>query len=107
MVRHLPCRRARAYSWSRGSPGDTDGDAGEWLCFIERRVGLFRRLRGERKDDVAAIVPNTIHHVLSNAGHVSDIRWHFKSDFDALDEKQWAPEPDSAAGDDGRRGSAR
>jgi hypothetical protein len=75
-------------------PGDTENDPGEWLCFIERRVGLLGRLRGERKEDMSASLPKAIDDVLKSADHVRDVRWHFKSDFDALDEAAWANEPD-------------
>jgi hypothetical protein len=74
-------------------PDDTEGVAGEWLCFIERRVGILQRLRGVRKEDVAEKLPSAVHDVLSNTAYIRDIRWHVKTDFDALNEERWAEEP--------------
>lgn len=78
-------------------PADTEVDPGEWLCFVERRVGLLERLRGRRKEHVVDTIPlRTVQEALRSADHVRDVRWHFKGDFDALNEDRWAGEPNEA-----------
>jgi hypothetical protein len=57
---------------------------GYWMGELERQRGLIASLFGARKRGIQPDAANAIHSVLASAEGVSEVRWHFQKDFDAL-----------------------
>ena len=69
-----------------------------WIAWVERSVGLIATMFGRRTRGVSLDPLIAIHHVLSDAARVRDVRWHRSREFKAGDESNWAPTPGDAPG---------
>jgi len=57
---------------------------GYWMGWLERQRGPIASLFGLRKRGIQPNAAHAIHSVLTSAEGVSEVRWHFQKDFDAL-----------------------
>lgn len=62
-------------------PADGD-DPAAWVAWVERNAGFFASIFGQRDKNVGAAGPKQIHKALSSCPEITNIRWHFKKDFD-------------------------
>jgi hypothetical protein len=56
-------------------PGE-DGQAGDWICTIERGAGFLASIFGARKRDIPLEAAEAIHAVLSSAPQITGARWY-------------------------------
>jgi hypothetical protein len=56
---------------------------GEWIGWVERRVGFLASLLGARQRGIAPEAAQAIHAALSDAPEISGIQWHRPADFQA------------------------
>jgi hypothetical protein len=66
---------------------------GYWLGWLERQRGLLPSLFGARRRGIQPVAVRVIHSILSSSEDISDVRWHFQKDFDALREDLGASTP--------------
>jgi hypothetical protein len=58
----------------------------DWVGWLERRRTILEWLFGMQKKAVQRDALFLIHSVLSSSELIFDVRWHYKEDFDALNE---------------------
>ena len=58
----------------------------DWVGWLERRRTILEWLFGVQNKAVQRNALLLIHSVLSSSELISDVRWHYKEDFDALNE---------------------
>jgi len=58
-----------------------------WIGWIERACGFWGSLVGGRHRKLSPKAAVEIHNILSTFPQITDLRWHYKSDFDRGDEK--------------------
>ncbi len=71
-----------------------DGDeAGFWIGWLERKVGLVASLLGGRRRGIKTAAAETIHAELAGSSQISHVRWHYEDDFRAGREGLGAASP--------------
>jgi hypothetical protein len=70
-------------------------DPAVWVAWVERSVGFFASIFGARDKNVGADGPRAIHQALASCPDITNIRWHFKKDFDSGKEEVGAEAPES------------
>ena len=73
-------------------PYELDGELG-WLCFVESRSPLYKKLVGATDASEQQRVCAAVHSVLASAPEIRDIRWHTKDNFTKGNEADWKPQP--------------
>jgi hypothetical protein len=71
-------------------PGD-DGQLGDWMCTLERSVGVLGSLLGARKRGVQADALEALHNVLSTAPQIFNLRWFTDQDYRTEENGQTTP----------------
>ena len=66
---------------------------GYWMGWLERQRGFIASLVGARKRGIQPDSASVIHSVLNSTEDISDVRWYFRKDFDALREDMGTPTP--------------
>lgn len=67
-------------------PGD-EQDPPVWVGWVERSTGFVAALFGARDKGIEVTATRQIHQVLTRSSEVSNVRWHFKKDFDRGNEE--------------------
>jgi hypothetical protein len=73
-------------------PGETNGD-GQWIAWLERKLGFVKSLLGRRKHHIGADAACLLQSVLSSSPKIGNVRWHHQRDFDLGHEDEARPEP--------------
>jgi hypothetical protein len=73
-------------------PGE-DSEKGVWICMLERNRGFIASILGGRNREIHPEAAQIIHEILSKAPQISDVKWHFKDEFDSLREDLGTPSP--------------
>ena len=66
---------------------------GYWIGWLERARSLIGNLVGLHKKGIEPEAASLIYTILSSSADISDVRWHFQKDFDALREDLGVPSP--------------
>ena len=66
---------------------------GYWMGWIERQRGILGSLMGLRKKGIEGEAATLVHTILLSSSDISDVRWHFEKDFDALRENLGSASP--------------
>jgi hypothetical protein len=53
-----------------------------WLLICEPRVSMFQRLFAGSASDAAALAVAAIHDILQRDGRFSNVRWHFRQEYE-------------------------
>jgi hypothetical protein len=73
-------------------PGEMNGH-GEWVGWLERKLGFVKSLLGRRKHHIGADAACLLQSVLSWSPQIRNVRWHYERDFDRGKEDDARPEP--------------
>ena len=70
-----------------------EGEAGTWIGWLERRRSFIGSVLGGRKRGIQPLAAEAIHRILSSSPLISNVRWHFRRDFDKGYEERGASSP--------------
>ncbi len=56
-------------------------EAGVWIGWLERKVGLVRSLLGGRRRGISRAAAEALHVELAGSSEISHVRWHYEDDF--------------------------
>lgn len=73
-------------------PGGRD-EAGIWIGWLERKVGLVWSLLGGRRRGISRLAAEVIHMELSASSEIRHVRWHYEDDFRSGRERLAAERP--------------
>jgi hypothetical protein len=66
---------------------------GYWMGWLERQRGILGSLMGVRKKGIEGDAAILVHTILGSSTDISDVRWHFEKEFDALKENPGSTGP--------------
>lgn len=70
-----------------------DGGKIEWVAWIENGCGFLASLFGGRNKNIGIEPYELLHEVLSNSEKITNVRWHYKDDFDKGKEDNTGQKP--------------
>jgi hypothetical protein len=73
-------------------PAD-EPDGGDWVIWLERKLGFLESVLGRRNSGIPRDVANLLHDILSGSREVRAARWFSKEDFDGGRESAASPTP--------------
>ncbi len=57
-----------------------ESEAGFWIGWLERKVGLISSLLGGRRRGISSAAAEAIHVELTGSREITDVRWHYEDD---------------------------
>jgi hypothetical protein len=68
-------------------------DSGLWNLYLERAAGFIASMFGGRNKGIDEAITQKLHSILGATNELSELRWHFRKDFDAGKEELGTPQP--------------
>lgn len=68
-------------------------DSGLWNLYLERAAEFIASIFGARNKGMDQALAQKLHSILSATNEFSELRWHFRRDFDASREELGTPQP--------------
>lgn len=68
-------------------------DSGLWNLYLERAAGFMAPIFGARNKGLDEAIAQKLHSILSTTNEFSELRWHFRKDFDAGREELGTSQP--------------
>jgi hypothetical protein len=72
---------------------EENGDPHAWILWIEKNVGFFKSILGQREKNISDKAIHAVQECLKANAEIKNIRWHEKADFEAGREELGTPDP--------------